>query len=215
MTSLLRSHWEEGRAAWPTVDLGERELEAHLATLGVLDRLERIDAGGVFLACACARAMPAALEAFERAVLSQVPLFLARFDGGSDLADEVSQRLRERLLVASGERPRIATYTGEGPLGAWVRVAAVRTALDLLDKKDRRLVQDSDAGKRAADPATPEGALVSQDQQRVFQDVLEEAVSALPKEQRRALRMHFADGLTGEEIGDRLGISRATVTRWL
>jgi RNA polymerase sigma-70 factor (ECF subfamily) len=27
--------------------------------------------------------------------------------------------------------------------------------------------------------------------------------------------MHFADGLTGDEIGERLGISRATVVRWL
>jgi len=45
--------------------------------------------------------------------------------------------------------------------------------------------------------------------------VLEEAVSALPAQQRTALRLHFVEGLTGDEIGERLGISRATVVRWL
>src|SRR5262249_25445762 len=49
----------------------------------------------------------------------------------------------------------------------------------------------------------------------MLREVLEEAVSALPAPQKSALRMHFAEGLTGDEIGERLGISRATVVRWL
>jgi RNA polymerase sigma-70 factor (ECF subfamily) len=53
------------------------------------------------------------------------------------------------------------------------------------------------------------------DQRALFREVLEQAVSALPAEQRTALRMHFVEGLTGDEIGERLGISRATVVRWL
>ena len=149
-------------------------------------------------------------------MLAKVPEFLARIQGSSALPDEVRQILRERLLVGTGgEPPRIATYSGEGPLAAWVRVAAVRTALNLLEKMDERLGHDSRAIERAEAATTPEQEVAGAHQHAMFREVLEQAVSALPAEQRTALRLHFVDGLTGDEIGERLGISRATVVRWL
>jgi RNA polymerase sigma-70 factor len=94
-------------------------------------------------------------------------------------------------------------------------VTAVRTALNLLEKMDERLGHDSRAIERAEATTTPEQEVAGAHQRAMFREVLEQAVSALPAEQRTALRLHFVDGLTGEEIGERLGISRATVVRWL
>jgi RNA polymerase sigma-70 factor (ECF subfamily) len=182
------------------------------------EQIDRRDVAALYLACACARGVPAALTELDRHVLSKVPEFLARIQGSSALADEVRQILRERLLVGTaGEPPRIATYSGEGPLAAWVRVAAVRTALNVLEKMDERVggQQDSGAIDRVQAATTPEEEVLRADQRTLFREVLEQAVSALPAEQRTALRLHFVDGLTGDEIGERLGISRATVTRWL
>jgi RNA polymerase sigma-70 factor (ECF subfamily) len=220
MHAALRRGWETGRAAWPSVDLAEEAFATHvlekLPPAATAEQIDRRDVAALYLACACARGVPAALAELDRHILSRVPEFLARIQGSSALADEVSQILRERLLVGSvGEPPRIATYSGEGPLAAWVRVAAVRTALNLLEKMDERVAHDSDAIDRVQTATTPEEEVVRADQRAVFREVLEEAVSALPAEQRAALRLHFVEGLTGDEIGERLGISRATVVRWL
>ena len=45
--------------------------------------------------------------------------------------DEVRQVLRTKLLVGDGAPPKIADYSGRGPLDGWVRAAAVRAAIDL------------------------------------------------------------------------------------
>jgi hypothetical protein len=46
--------------------------------------------------------------------------------------------LRERLLVRRGDRPaRIADYPGRGALARWLRVTAVRVALNAGPSPDR------------------------------------------------------------------------------
>lgn len=220
MEGALERAWNDGRVAWPSVDLDEASFGAHVREKLPPDagpeEVARLDAAGLYLACACARAIPSALAELDLRVLAKMPEFLARIQGSSALPDEVRSILRERLLVsAGGEPPRIATYSGEGPLAAWVRVAAMRTALNLLEKMDERLGHDSIAMERAQATTTPEQDVAAAHQRAMFREVLEQAVSALPAEQRAALRLHFVEGLTGDEIGERLGISRATVVRWL
>ena len=55
------------------------------------------------------------------------------------------QRLRERLFVGSdGEPARLASYSGRGPLGTWVRIAAIRLALNLRrSERDASLRADA------------------------------------------------------------------------
>jgi RNA polymerase sigma-70 factor (ECF subfamily) len=220
MDEALHQLWERGCAAWPAVALDEAAFVAHVRTTLAPDagaaEVAGLDAGGLYLACACARGLPSALAELDRHVLARLPEFLARIQGSSALPDEVGQILRERLLVGgSGEAPRIAGYTGKGALAAWVRVTAVRTALNLLERMDERLGHDSGALDGLATATTPEAEVAATHNRALLREVLEEAVSALPAPQRSALRLHFADGLTGDEIGERLGISRATVVRWL
>src|SRR5262245_56564611 len=205
MEAALERAWETARAAWPQVELARDAFAVHvrskLAPAAAPEDVERLDAAGLYLACACAHGIASALAEFDLHLLGKVPAFLARIQGSSALPDEVRQILRERLLVAgAGESPRIATYAGDGPLAAWVRVAAVRTALNLLEKMDERLGHDSRAIQAAAAATTPEQDVSESDQQRMFREVLAQAVSALPAQQRTALRLHFADGLTGDEI---------------
>jgi RNA polymerase sigma-70 factor (ECF subfamily) len=215
MDEALRRLWQVGREAWPGVELDEATFVAHArAKLAPGADPPQLDGGGLYLACACARGLPAALAELDRHVLAKIPEFLARIEGSSALPDEVGQILRERLLVGvDGKPPRIAAYAGQGPLGAWVRVAAVRTALNLLENMDEQPA--SDGFDELPAPTSPAQEVAAARHGALFREVLEEAVSALPAEQRTALRLHFADGLTGDEIGKQLGISRATVTRWL
>jgi RNA polymerase sigma-70 factor (ECF subfamily) len=220
MDAALQRLWATGRAAWPQVALEEAAFVAHVRTTLAPDagaaQVSGLDAAGLYLACACARGLPSALAELDRHILARVPEFLGRIQATSALPDEVRLILRERLLVgAAGEPPRIASYTGQGPLSAWVRVTAMRTALNLLERMDERLGHDSAAIEQLATTTTPEQEVAARRHGALLREVLEEAVSALPAPQRSALRMHFADGLTGDEIGERLGISRATVVRWL
>src|SRR5689334_10395795 len=106
----LGARAQTAKAAWPGFDL---PLEVFLPVL------ERADPSGLhdadlYLACACAQRVDGALAAFERAFLSQVPLFLKRMRPSPQLVDDVQQLLRQKLFV--GAAPKIAEYTGVGTL---------------------------------------------------------------------------------------------------
>jgi RNA polymerase sigma-70 factor, ECF subfamily len=183
---------ERGRAAWPAVAVSEAQLREHVARLELPEQPH----ADLYLACACAAGDAKAIAAFERAVLSEVGHFIARIDASPQFADEVRQALRERLLVArAGAPPRIADYTGRGPLGAWVRVVAVRVAIDLRrDADDHRHLSTTQADYEAA---------------------MREALAALDAKERNLLRMHVVDGLTVDRIGLAYRVHRATAARWV
>ena len=96
--------------------------------------IEREDGAEVEFARAVAREEPAAVARFERELLAKIPAALARMKLDAATVDEVTQRVRERLLLpAEGERePRLVGYAGQGRLEWLVLVTASRIALDLM-----------------------------------------------------------------------------------
>ncbi|MCL4227840.1 MAG: sigma-70 family RNA polymerase sigma factor [Myxococcales bacterium] len=177
----------------------------------------RVHADDLYLACACAGGDPAALAAFDRAVLPQISGAVRRIDPSPDFADEVRQAVRARLLVGdAGEPPRIAGYAGRGPLVAWVRVAAVRLALALRDRR-RREAPVAHAGDDVGDLAAldPELALLKARYAGELEEALRRAGQALTERERALLRLAFADGLNVDQVGDVYGVHRATAARWI
>src|SRR5262245_23918675 len=81
------------------------------------------------LAADCLAGQREALAILEREQLGPIAAALARRRLPAADIDEVMQQLREKLLT--GERPRLADYAGRGPLRAFLRVAALRTAHNL------------------------------------------------------------------------------------
>src|SRR5262249_54950430 len=110
----------EARAAWPRVRFDEARFAARLAeqiaTEGDLDH-----AADLLLATACAAGDPAAHAALEEHYLADVPAALGRFRPSRDFVREVLQALRTKLLVSTTGAPKIAEYSGRGPLAAWIR----------------------------------------------------------------------------------------------
>ena len=170
------------------------------------------------LAAACAHGDAAALAAFDREHLSQVGAFIARIDADPAFAEEVRQRLRAKLLVAEpGQRPRIADYAGQGPLGGWVRVAAVRMALDL--RKARResavgLATDAAAHAVAAG-ADPELEMVRKRHGAQVESAIREALAALSARQRQLLRLAIVEGVGIDRLATMYRVHRATAARWV
>jgi RNA polymerase sigma-70 factor (ECF subfamily) len=128
--------------------------------------------------------------------------------------DELRQRLRVRLLT--GPSPRIATFQGHGPLGAWVRVAAARMAADLqwgergAELRDGALV---DALVHAG--ADPEMVTARGEHRAEFRQALADCIGALGAREKTLLRMTFLDSMNIDEIGVVYRVHRATVARWV
>jgi RNA polymerase sigma-70 factor, ECF subfamily len=214
MTRDLAAAFAAGRSAWPSVNLDRAAFAAHADRLEVRDEDLAAHGGDLYLAWACAAHDAAALAHLERAFLSQVDVYVRRLGLQTHALDELRQELRIRLLL--GSAPRIAQYSGRGPLGAWVRIVAIRVAASSMSRKTKEKTGDVDAlGALVADRAGPEVAMMRHRYTDAFQVALERSLDALEPREKTILRMHFIDLLNIEAIGRVYRVHRATVARWL
>jgi RNA polymerase sigma-70 factor (ECF subfamily) len=200
------------RGAWPDFAVDEARFAAYLARrLG-----EDPDAAYVedlYLACACVDGDARALALFDERHLASVARHLARLDRSPAFADEVRQLLRERLFVGhDGEPPRLASYSGRGPLGTWVKVAAVRVALNLR-RSDRDVAIGS--GDEPMIAGTPELLLLRHRFRADFGGAFTAALGRLAVEQRQLLRLHFLDGVSLGGIAALHHVDKSTISRRL
>jgi len=134
--------------------------------------------------------------------------------------------VRHRLLVTPtpstpprivNYTPRIVNYTGRGPLGASLRIAAVRAARDLKRRAKPEVPLDAaheDFALRSASP-DPELEYVQRRYARDLRSAFESALSALPTRDRNILRHYFQDGMTTTAIGALFRVHGSTITRWV
>jgi RNA polymerase sigma-70 factor, ECF subfamily len=146
-----------------------------------------------------------------------VPEYVLRVRVGRDVVDEVQQRLREVLLMGSaagGGAPKLAEYSGKGALGGWLRVSAVRMALNQI--RDART-----SGASTTEPVTedlavggdPELAFVKGRASELLGDAFRRVVADLDPQERAMLRLHYIDGLTMDRLSTLYKTPRSTVAR--
>lgn len=209
-----------GRKAWPAVRMDPGWFARRLGEKleGDADRtamLQDLPAADVYLACACELANEAALAEFERSYLTEVPAFVARIDPSAAFADEVKQELRDQLFVGkAGTRPLIAGYAGRGPLGAWLRVIAVRTALRVGRSRGGDAPPPDPSAAFGHSP-DPELDYLKLRYRVLYEDALRAAVASLETRERLFLRLHYVDGLNIDRIGAMYRLHRSTVARRL
>jgi RNA polymerase sigma-70 factor (ECF subfamily) len=202
----LQAQFEAARAAWPGIDVtferfAARAGESHAAF-----------AHDLYLACACRDGDLRALGEFDRRYLPAIHGAVARIDATPDFIAEVQQVLRERLFV--GPDPKIDDYRGQGALVGWVRMAAIRTALNLR-RASRREVEREQSDE-ALDPLLgPELAAIKTRCQAELNEALQRAVAALTGEDRLLLRFHYVDRLTLAKIAAQQHVSITTIFRRL
>lgn len=209
--SASNSAWEEGRARWPGIRLEREVFERYVAERGPAAELHGPD---LYLACACAAGDAAALQVFERELMSQVPLFLSRLPATT--VQEVQQLLRDRLLVPGpGKRAQIADYAGRGPLAGWLRIAALRAAGNLRRDGQAREAHEELGAAAPAVGADPEMAFLKGHYRPAFEKAFSEAFRELTVQERNVLWLHFLDGLGIDRIGTLFQVHRSTAARWL
>ncbi|MDX2014060.1 MAG: sigma factor-like helix-turn-helix DNA-binding protein [Myxococcaceae bacterium] len=169
-----------------------------------------LDLEGLVLSRACLRHDAAALRVLDGELLGAVATALRRRASGDDV-DEALQLLRSRLLL--GDAPKLAQYSGRGPLGAFLRIAGSHVLSNLRPAVPNRASGDELAA--LPDATELESRLVRKDQQERFRAVFREAVQALTARERSLLRLSLLDGLSIDDIAPMYGAHRASVARWL
>jgi RNA polymerase sigma-70 factor (ECF subfamily) len=200
-------------AAWPGVPLSDEAFVRYLAErLPEGRKLADVNPEELYLACACAAAVPQALAAFERLYLARVDVHLARIDASPAFAEEVRQVVRERLFV--GTSPKIIEYSGRGALGAWLRVVAVRTALDLRRGAGPQ-TEEADEARALTSTPDPEMDYIKLRYKEDFSAAVRDALAALDGKARTLLRLHYVEGMRIERIAVAYDVHRATAHRWV
>jgi RNA polymerase sigma-70 factor (ECF subfamily) len=209
------AHWLTiGRTAYPEVVVEPEQLAQHLARLDVAIDAEHPHAADLYLACACAASEPHALAAFERELTPVVAAAAQRIDRTVDFVDEIVQVARERLLL--GAPPRIAEYSGQGSLRSWVRIAAMRIAMNLRRDRKRDMLVDDEAFFDVADDGNDEQRNLARARYgEMCSHALRTAFGKLTARERNLLRMHHLHGLTVDELAPTFRVHRATVARWI
>jgi len=207
------------RAAEPGVDLAADEFVAYVAERIALDArghamIAPLRAGALWIAFGCVTGARPALAAFERSYAPEIGEALRKsFDPA--LCQDAELALRDRLfLVGDDQLPRLASYAGRGDLRAWLRAAAVRTAIDLTRARRTVPVEPGllDEVALADDPML---ATLKQRYRDEFRTAFGEAAATLTDRERTLLRYRFFDGLSIDEIGALYRVHRATVARWI
>jgi RNA polymerase sigma-70 factor, ECF subfamily len=207
--------FEAGRAAWPAASLAYEEFARFVADAGITSGDLAAHGGDLYLACACTCADPGALRAFEENFIRTIDGHLRRCGVAAEWVSEVQQKVRLKLLL--GPHPGIRRYRAQGPLTAFVRVTAVRVAVDVAaaatalkkrpDEEILNVLISMDAG--------PELDTVRALYRDRFRAAIEEALASLSKREKTIMRLHFVDGLNIQGIGSLYRVHRATVARWL
>src|SRR3569623_319624 len=227
---LDRRRWSlvaEGRAAWPDfaiepralVEFVARQLTPEMAD-AALDGLRPTD---LYLACACARGLSAAISAFDRDYMREVDIALARMRVGDSRLKDVKQLVRQRLFVGGGtagaptSAGKISEYGGRGDLRRWVRSGAVRTCLNELRKGKREVLVDDDhlIAQHAISADDPEVEYMKRTYAGEFKAAFAEALGQLGAREQTLLRYHHVDGLNIDEIGAIYRVHRVTAFRWI
>jgi RNA polymerase sigma-70 factor (ECF subfamily) len=215
LDEIIRS----ARVAWPTVKLSPEQFVSHLARHipandPIDSTLARMHTDDLYLACACALGEKGAIFSFEQHCLADLERTLRRYRGSSDLVPEVKQRVRDRALVGHSGPPKIYSYSGRSDLRSWVRVIAIREAIDMVRRSRREIPLDDDVPLHGfVTPGDAELEHLKRHYSEEFKRAFSAALRGLSVRDQTMLRQHIIDGLSIDQLGALYRMHRATAAR--
>jgi RNA polymerase sigma-70 factor (ECF subfamily) len=208
---LLACH-RRGCQAWPELRLGFEGFQAQVARLEIPWQALELHAEDLFLTMAVLEGDQAALAIFDQTCLRPACSSAARIDKAPAFLDDVEQELRLKLLT--GSEPKLRLYTGAGPLLPWLRVAALRTAIDLKRSERRAPVElrwpEPPRGGTNLELDATKGLYLD-----IFRRAVETSFGRLSPRDRTLMHLHFAQGVSVDAIAAMYGAHRSSVSRWL
>jgi RNA polymerase sigma-70 factor (ECF subfamily) len=193
---------------------GGSAVSGHMTAVAAVASLHTAD---LLLACAAARGVPEAVAEVDSRYIKPLPFILGSVSALPVDADTVCSILRAKLLVGEpGQPPRIATYGGRAPLGAWIAIAAQRTAIS-LDRREGALqrAHDRAMAEAIAPDLNPELRHIKARYKDAVEAAFKDALGELPVRDRALLRLGLVGGLSLEAIAASYNVNASTVSRWL
>jgi RNA polymerase sigma-70 factor (ECF subfamily) len=124
--------------------------------------------------------------------------------------------LQHLIIGGADGEPKLAQYSGQGPLAAWVRVVVCRMALRAVRAaRKEELRQEAHHDERALTSTDVELKLIRSRYRAPFKAAFQRALAELAPAERNVLRLHFVEGLSHREIARLLGVHQTTITRQL
>jgi RNA polymerase sigma-70 factor, ECF subfamily len=199
---------------WPDISVPLEHYVEMLQSADVATANLRQWGGDLYLACAAGAGDHAAVRAIEERFIARLPARIRRLGSAADKVSDVLQTVRERLF--SGDVPRIRAYNGAGPLEQWIKVVAIRTAID-LHRTDQSIPRIEGAWLETVAP--PDGdtsaLMMKVEYKRELEAAIRDLVSQLSSRDRAILRLHVVEGVSIEKIAASYGVHRVTVARWV
>jgi RNA polymerase sigma-70 factor, ECF subfamily len=169
------------------------------------------------LARACAAGNNTAWEIFLtrfREKLHQAALRIAREDSAArELADTLYADLYGTNTREGRRVSKLASYTGRGSLEGWLRTVLAQEYVNRY-RRTRRLVSLDEESEDGVQFEAPEADPLPPADPRLAQST-DEAIAALPGEDRMVLSAYYLDGRTLAEIARLLGVHESTISRKL
>ena len=167
------------------------------------------------LARACANGNERAWETFMlryRERLYEIGLQIAREDSAArELADSLYADLYGTIAREGKRVSKLASYTGRGSLEGWLRTVMAQEHVNRYRRQKRMvsLDEETDGGAQFA-TSDPQTASVVDPR---LESATDEALSALPPEERFILAAYYLDGRTLAEIARMLSVHESTISR--
>jgi len=204
----------EAAKLWPDISVSLERYVEMLHSTGVATQNLQQWGGDLYLACAAGVGDHAAVRVIEERFISRLPARIRRLGSATDKVSDVLQTVRERLF--SGDVPRIRAYNGAGPLEQWIKVVAIRTAID-LHRTDQSIPRVEGAWLETVTPrdADVSALMAKVEYKRELELAIQELIGRLSPRDRAILRLHVVEGVSIEKIAASYGVHRVTVARWV
>ena len=167
------------------------------------------------LARACANGDEYAWETFMaryRERLYQMGLQIAHEESAArELADSLYADLYGTAARDGQRVSKLASFTGRGSLEGWLRTVMAQEHVNRY-RRQKRMVSLDEEIEEGTQFATPDPGLLAVLDPRL-ESATDEALSALPAEDRFVLAAYYLDGRTLGEIARMLGMHESTISR--
>lgn len=192
-------------AAWPERAFDEARFVDFLAQRrGAVP----VHAGDLLLVFLWAEGDEDAQRRLDQHYLSQLPVIIGAVDRAPEFIADVVQEVKTKLYAEK----RLLQYAGRGPLGGWLRRAALNTASVLKRPERREAPAEPSSDALVVDP---ELAFFKQRYGPHFRQAFVDALAALSPRERTVLRLNSLSNVSIDELGAMYSVHRATAARWV
>jgi RNA polymerase sigma-70 factor, ECF subfamily len=183
------------------------------------DSAPKLNQSDLQLVARAVRGEREALAEVDRRLLAASRAVLARWDRPPIEIEELTQRLRERLLVKVGSKaPRLSDYSGKGTLGKWMQAIAASMTVDAHRASataEASKAEEEDAVLVAAAGAGADVELGDAGTKRAFTQAFKAALTQISARDRTVMRLRYVEQSSLDAIGTLYKVHRTTVMRWL